>query len=66
MACQAETAHLVPAGTAFVHSVEALTLRDMLLATGTMENGGVLQVPRVGPRSKFIYSPNNTTQRAQQ
>ena len=41
MACQAETAHLVPAGTSFVHSAEALTLRDMLVATGTMENGGV-------------------------
>ena len=41
MACQAETAQLVPVGTSVVHSAEALTLRDMLVAAGTMENGGV-------------------------
>eukprot|EP00966_Prymnesium_polylepis_P264351 6106935-Prymnesium_polylepis.1 len=37
---QADTAQLALAGTSTIHSVEAITLRDMLVAAGTMENGG--------------------------
>eukprot|EP00966_Prymnesium_polylepis_P037428 869015-Prymnesium_polylepis.1 len=36
MACQAETTHLVPAGTPVVHSAEALTLRDMCSTSCTL------------------------------
>ena len=38
---QADTAQLALAGTSTIHSAEAITLRDMLVAAGTMENGGV-------------------------